>query len=292
MNENKRTARNSSIPNTSITSISASASSKSTGINDEDDNIDKKDPLNAKSSTLYTYTSTSLTGKILTIASPYLISSPTHRGSALPAFICLALVTCANYMLGPMRDAAALAVGVSHIPALTLASTWLALASSVPVGWLFEAPDPRRRNAVWKRFGFTRGETQGTSLALFYRVFAIFLSIYAIAFKLVESPDSRVNQFLQFLGTPFGERIRNAMSNKIGTAGYVTFYLFVHLMKLHSLSLIWGVTSEAMEYEEQGEIREGAVQDLDEGVHPSSNGKQNNSGNEKKSTGGRSRYVS
>ena len=26
-------------------------------------------------------------------------------------------------------------------------------------------------------------------------------------------------------------------------------------MKLHSLSLIWGVTSEAMEYEEQAEIR-------------------------------------
>ena len=27
-------------------------------------------------------------------------------------------------------------------------------------------------------------------------------------------------------------------------------------MKLHSLSLIWGVTSEAMEYEEQAERRE------------------------------------
>jgi hypothetical protein len=31
---------------------------------------------------------------------------------------------------------------------------------------------------------------------------------------------------------------------------YIVFYLVVHLMKLHSLSLIWGVATEAMEYEE------------------------------------------
>ena len=265
--------------------------------NDFHKNEEKKDSecmmdntLIMRPSTLYAYTSSSITGKILTALSPYLISSPTHRGSALPSFICLLLVTCANYMLGPMRDAAALAVGVSHIPALTLASTWLALASSVPVGWLFEAPDPKRMNAVWKRFGFTRGETQGTSLALFYRVFAIFLILYAIAFKVVESPNSRINRFFQFLCTPLGEKIRNLMSDKIGTAGYVTFYLVVHLMKLHSTSLIWGVTSEAMEYEEQAEKREGTLQVLDENNHlMSERTGEDSESNRKNTRGGRSR---
>jgi hypothetical protein len=42
---------------------------------------------------------------------------------------------------------------------------------------------------------------------------------------------------------------------KFGKAFYVMFFLVVHLMKLHSISLMWGVTSEAMEYEEQAEIR-------------------------------------
>merc|ERR1719223_1930496 len=38
--------------------------------------------------------------------------------------------------------------------------------------------------------------------------------------------------------------------------GYSVFYLFIHLMKLHSISLIWGVASEAMEFEEMTEKRE------------------------------------
>merc|ERR1719223_661847 len=38
--------------------------------------------------------------------------------------------------------------------------------------------------------------------------------------------------------------------------GYSVFYLFIHLMKLHSISLIWGVASEAMEFEEITESRE------------------------------------
>ena len=59
-------------------------------------------------------------------------------------FWALLTVTCANYVLSPMRDAIALTIGVKHIPNLTLASTVLALFSSVPIGWLFEAPDPNR----------------------------------------------------------------------------------------------------------------------------------------------------
>jgi hypothetical protein len=36
---------------------------------------------------------------------------------------------------------------------------------------------------------------------------------------------------------------------------YIAFFLVVHLMKLHSISLIWGVTTEAMEYEEAARKR-------------------------------------
>lgn len=36
----------------------------------------------------------------------------------------------------------------------------------------------------------------------------------------------------------------------VGQFLYVAFFLVVHLMRLHSLSLVWGVTTEAMEYEE------------------------------------------
>ncbi len=39
------------------------------------------------------------------------------------------------------------------------------------------------------------------------------------------------------------------------------FVLVVHLMKLHSLSLIWGVTTEAMEYEESAEQRRAGARD-------------------------------
>jgi hypothetical protein len=45
------------------------------------------------------------------------------------------------------------------------------------------------------------------------------------------------------------------VKSRFGKLFYVAFFLVVHLMKLHSLSLIWGVTSEAMEYEEQAEKR-------------------------------------
>ena len=274
---------------------------------------------------LYKFTPHSLSGSILTYISKKFV--PTHRqhthgGSALAGFFALLLVTCANYMLGPMRDAAALAVGVSHIPALTLASTVLALGSSVPVGWLFEAPDPRRRR-VWKRMGLTRGETQGTSLALFYRVFAFLLLSYALGFKIVdtyggggrnttdnesgvaeEEEESAIVLVISFfirlmvgMGIPvikilssceqFASDIiqrdifffsttsivatlelhseesipglflhaASCVVNKFGKVIYIMFFLVVHLMKLHSLSLLWGVTTEAMEYEETAEQR-------------------------------------
>jgi hypothetical protein len=36
----------------------------------------------------------------------------------------------------------------------------------------------------------------------------------------------------------------------IGQFMYVAFFQVMHLMKLHSISLVWGVTTEAMEYED------------------------------------------
>ena len=183
-------------------------------------------------------------------------------------------------MLSPMRDAAALAVGVSHIPTLTLASTVLAFASSVPMGWLFEAPDPMRKGKSWRdRIGLTRGETQGTSLALFLRCYAICLVGYAVTFKLLEwfdwNPaqqnmegggsddihgfDTIMDLFAYIQGEGFLTylaRVTPRVLQKFGKLFYVVFFLVVHLMKLHSLSLIWGVTSEAMDYEEQAESRE------------------------------------
>jgi len=266
---------------------------------------------------LYRFTPNTISGTILTFISKKCVptqSQHTHGGSALAGFLALLLVTCANYMLGPMRDAAALAVGVSHIPALTLASTVLALGSSVPVGWLFEAPDPRRRR-VWKRMGLTRGETQGTSLALFYRVFGFLLLSYALGFKIVdlygsgsgsksggetedgddESAIALVTTFFMRIMISMRIPVTNILSstrdnimgmekystsilntletyseesipslflhacscvvNKFGKVIYIMFFLVVHLMKLHSLSLIWGVTTEAMEYEETAERR-------------------------------------
>ena len=254
--------------------------------------------------------SSSYTGRTLTFLSDHLIparAQPTHSGAAFAGFLSLLLVTCASYMLSPMRDAAALAVGVNHIPALTLASTVLALASSVPVGWLFEAPDPARRGRIYNRMGLTRGETQGTSLALFYRCFALSLVGYAIGFKIVEilgnsggdggdgavddavaaavaaeCPAVMENSFDAVGGVGVSVRdgqciatlgatgqlsfpavlsllrriLARIVKSRFGKTFYVAFFLVVHLMKLHSLSLIWGVTSEAMEYEEQAEKRE------------------------------------
>lgn len=49
--------------------------------------------------------------------------------------------------------------------------------------------------------------------------------------------------------------------NKFGKVIYIMFFLVVHLMKLHSLSLIWGVTTEAMEYEESAEQRRAGARD-------------------------------
>lgn len=213
-------------------------------------------------------------------------------------FLSLLILTMSNYMLGPMRDAAALKVGVSYIPMLTLVSTILALASSVPVGWLFEAPNPERKGRKWRgRIGLTRGETQGTSLALFLRCFAVCLFGYAFSFKLMDlmrlgsggggggqqdSSENNVEQYhedrnlnqngpaVAFLMdelyqlliwndnetlTAYVMKMVSFVLSKFGKAFYVMFFLVVHLMKLHSISLMWGVTSEAMEYEEQAEIR-------------------------------------
>ena len=173
-------------------------------------------------------------------------------------FWALLHVTCANYVLTPMRDAIALQVGVEHMPKLTLASTFLAFCSSVPIGWLFEAPDPNRRK-MWKRMGLTRGETQGTSLALFYRCFAFCLLSYAVCFQWMEylkkSSSTQGDQegeaawFFQLQSWwPWfpADFVWTFLSKGI----YVAFFLVVHLMKLHSVSLVWGVTTEAMEYEE------------------------------------------
>ena len=303
--------------------------------NDHNDSNDN-DPIIPP---IYAFTPNTLSGMVLAFISGRFVPRRrrhTHGGSALAGFLALLLVTCANCMLGPMRDAAALAVGVSHIPALTLASTALALGSSVPVGWLFEAPDPRRRR-VWRRMGLTRGETQGTSLALFYRVFAFLLLSYALGFALVDRYGSGGNggnggeggrggkeegegegegeegsaiasiaafslRALGGIGIPvgrvlrFAERVHPRMRrfvspyvailetcshesvtalflracarvvDKFGKVIYIMFFLVVHLMKLHSLSLIWGVTTEAMEYEEGAEERMAAARERLGGV--------------------------
>ena len=122
------------------------------------------------------------------------------------------------------------------MPTLTLASTILAFCSSVPIGWLFEAPDPNRRRLL-KRMGLTRGETQGTSLALFYRCFALSLIAFVIVFQVIEIlQNSSLDLHSLFSG--------------VGKMAYIAFFLIVHLMKLHSTSLVWGVASEAMEYED------------------------------------------
>lgn len=194
------------------------------------------------------------------------------------SFWAMLLVTCANHILTPMRDAIALQLGVSQIPKLTLASTALALFSSVPIGWLFEAPDPNRRR-LWKQLGLTRGDTQGTSLALFYRIFAIVLISYAIGFSTIDyiikhyssittkhHSDIELEQNHRIALQGDGNHHKNnnpffsslffqitdilAIWSIISQCLYIAFFLVVHLMKLHCLSLIWGVATEAIEYEE------------------------------------------
>jgi hypothetical protein len=180
-------------------------------------------------------------------------------------FWALLNVTCANYVLSPMRDAVALQVGVKNIPKLTLASSVLAFLSSVPIGWLFEAPDPSRRK-VWKKMGLTRGETQGTSLALFYRFFALSVLSYAAGFQIVDLIRDGGLSWLPISGwfvSAQGHKTAGDDSfmsivwewvpyliSKLGKVMYIAFFLVVHLMKLHSMSLVWGVTTEAMEYED------------------------------------------
>ncbi|KAG7343165.1 major facilitator superfamily transporter [Nitzschia inconspicua] len=186
-------------------------------------------------------------------------------------FWALLNVTCANYVLSPMRDAVALHVGVQHIPKLTLASSLLAFLSSVPIGWLFEAPDPSRRK-VWKKMGLTRGETQGTSLALFYRFFAVCVLAYAVGFQLVDWMQTRKGGMEGIFGSnnrtdaveETEEQDVTAVRalaialwrsipfwlTGVGQFTYIAFFLVMHLMKLHSISLVWGVTTEAMEYED------------------------------------------
>jgi hypothetical protein len=178
---------------------------------------------------------------------------PNAPASTWIGFVALLLVTCSNFVLSPMRDAVALDIGVQHMPKLTLASTLLAVVSSVPIGWLFEAPDPKRRR-LWKRMGLTRGETQGTSLALFYRCFAISLLCYAVGFKLVKwyKTEQTIALGLGITDHGWGRSILTL----VGQIMYVAFFLVVHLMKLHSLSLVWGVTTEAMEYEDSARKRQ------------------------------------
>lgn len=173
-------------------------------------------------------------------------------------FWALLLVTCVNYVLTPLRDAIALAVGVEMLPMLTLISTALAFLSSVPIGWLFEAPDPARRK-VWKKMGLTRGQTQGSSLALFYRCFAWFLLVFVVGLTVLEWLQGSTTTTETAAAEMQRELLEQdpAVSSssffswqRVVSAWYICFFLVVHLMKLHSLSLIWGVTTEAMEYEE------------------------------------------
>lgn len=169
-------------------------------------------------------------------------------------------VTMGLSTITPIRDAIALQLGVKHIPKLTLASSVLAFVSSVPIGWLFEAPDPSRRK-LWKKMGLTRGETQGSSLALFYRFFALTMAAYAIGFSCVELlkkypqwiphlwREVQAVEEATFSTTFFRDLLPRAWQT-IGEGMYIAFFLVVHLMKLHSISLVWGVTTEAMEYED------------------------------------------
>ena len=215
-------------------------------------------------------------------------------------FWALLNVTCANYVLSPMRDAVALQVGVHNIPKLTLASSVLAFMSSVPIGWLFEAPDPSRRK-VWKKMGLTRGETQGSSLALFFRFFALSLLMYAVGFQLVDWITKHPNNFFAHywfhhqveeeeeteqsssssLSTlsMIGKAIPYILS-QVGNFMYIAFFLVVHLAKLHSISLVWGVTTEAMEYEDvarkqqQEKPKKQTPQPLTEDDYSSSNTKK------------------
>lgn len=181
-------------------------------------------------------------------------------------FWSLLFITMGVSTITPIRDAVALQLGVQHMPKLTLASSVMAFLSSVPIGWLFEAPDPSRRK-LWKKMGLTRGETQGSSLALFYRFFALSVISYAVGFTLVDYINNNSDSW-SFLSNLSKHADTDSQHHshywwislirewlpfilaKLGEIMYIAFFLIVHLMKLHAISLVWGVTTEAMEYED------------------------------------------
>jgi len=122
------------------------------------------------------------------------------------------------------------------MPTPTLDSTILALVSLVLMGWLFEARG---------RLGLTRG--------VGWVCVDEDLKVQVVQNESEAGASSDKNTLgLIDLCT----KVASRLLHKFGKVFYVSFFSVVHLMKLHSLSLIWGVTSETMEYEEQAEIRE------------------------------------
>lgn len=93
----------------------------------------------------------------------------------------------------------------------------------------------------------------------------------------------------------YAMRVASKLLGKFGKAFYVMFFLVVHLMKLHSISLMWGVTSEAMEYEEQAELRakrnnaNAAMKNNEDGN--GNNGEKKDDAKSKSKVGGKSRCV-
>jgi len=91
-------------------------------------------------------------------------------------------------------------------------------------------------------------------LALFYRVFSGVLVFYSVLYT-----SSTVLQPSDDYGgsnDSSSSSNNNTMTTMIGQYLYIAFFLIIHLMKLHSLSLVWGVTTEAMEYEEVTLLKE------------------------------------
>lgn len=218
--------------------------------------------LDKDSSVYFTpnYTST----KLLCYLSERIFQQEAFAVATWLGFWSLLFITMGVSTITPIRDAVALQLGVQHMPKLTLASSVMAFLSSVPIGWLFEAPDPSRRK-LWKKMGLTRGETQGSSLALFYRFFALAVISYAVGFTFVDFINSNADSWSLISSlSSHPDSHRHAeyklvlllrewlpfLFAKLGEIMYIAFFLIVHLMKLHAISLVWGVTTEAMEYED------------------------------------------
>jgi len=148
----------------------------------------------------------------------YLQRSHLDHSTTLLGFWLLLVLQAAQSLVAPTRDALLVTIGVSHLPALTVGTTLLALCATVPTAWIMEAPNPSR--SPWMRkCGLTRGDTQGTSLALLDRVYAVVC-------------------FTAALAPPYCQ-----------WTIYTVFYLLGHVLKLHVVSLVWGVVTESMEYE-------------------------------------------